>query len=69
MSPLRKVQYFVFNCSYPLPLKGGTIEYQYLKMSPLGDLENHAAKRGPLSNALARVDTLAGCPRSEDPGI
>ena len=39
MSPLRKVQYFVSNCSYPLPLKGGTIEYQYLKMSPLGDLE------------------------------
>jgi hypothetical protein len=37
LSPLREVRIFVFNYSYPLPPKGGTIEYQQVKKSTLGD--------------------------------
>jgi hypothetical protein len=33
---LRKARSFVFNCSYTLPPKGGTIENQQVKKSTLG---------------------------------
>jgi hypothetical protein len=36
LSPLRKVRIFVFNCSYPLPPEGGTIENQQVLKSPSG---------------------------------